>query len=475
MNDDPSDVDPTHKPTENKEPMRMSYDSLLSLKTGSGVGPTDLVLQPGLADSWETPDGQTFTFHLNQSARFANVSPVNGREATSADVKWSLEYLSRTGVFANSKMQPALYGYTYEGMDSVETPDSTTVVVRFGSPYVPFLTYQSGYFASIVPREVFDRDGDFSRTTVGTGPWQLDERQSQRGTHWMYTRNPTYFKQGRPYLNEIDWLVLTEDASQRAAFLAGRLDILGADYATLTPQDLQTIEEAYPRAQRYTSPGSDGGIVFINSTRPPLNDIRVRQAMFFCIDRAEFVKAVGAGGEDWALAGAFPGIFTQKEIEGIVKYDPGQSRQLLTAAGYQNGIQLEVLNGGADRGQREVTMIQLFIAQLKRGGFDVTWHPLDKASEGIRRKTHDFQLDFIGTGGESEEDEALYGYFYSKSAHNYNGTSDPELDRLILAQRREVDAQKRLDICKQAATLVYERGYQMSFFFNLSSTLRVIR
>lgn len=466
MADDPADLDPSHKPSENKQPLRLVYDELLSLKTTPAVSATDFALQPGLADKWEVPDGQTFIFHLHPGAKFADLPPVNGREFSSADAKWSIEYLSRTGdIAANKKLQPALYAYIFQGMDKLETPDASTLSLHFSAPFVPFLNYIAQYYSPMLPHEVYDRDGNFSKTIAGTGPWQLDTTQSQRGSHWVYKKNPNYFMTGKPYIDQINWLVISDDQTQRAAFQTGQFDFLGADYTTLTPKELPGVLKNSPQAKLATSPGTEGGVIWLNNTQPPLTDERVRQAMQLCIDRSEYVNAVGGGDETWAIAGALPGLYTQKEMEGLVHYDPAEAKKLLSAAGYENSLQLEILNGGVDRGQREVTMIQLFIAQMQRAGITVLWHPLDKATEGKRRKTRQFQLDIAGGGAKADEDEALYGDFYSKSAHNYAGVNDPALDKLVVAQRQEVDPAKRSAICKQACELILKHGYQISFFF----------
>src|SRR5487761_1373332 len=82
----------------------LAYEGLLGAKHGPNVNYEDLVIQPELATKWETPDAQTYTFHLRQGVKFANLPPVNGRELTSADIKWSCEYNSRTGELAGKKL-----------------------------------------------------------------------------------------------------------------------------------------------------------------------------------------------------------------------------------------------------------------------------------------------------------------------------------------------------------------------------------
>ncbi len=85
----------------------LAYDSLLRFKHGPDVAYTELEIIPGLAERWEiSPDARSYTFFLRKGLRFANLPPVNGRELTSADVKFSYEYWSRTGEFKDRRRTP---------------------------------------------------------------------------------------------------------------------------------------------------------------------------------------------------------------------------------------------------------------------------------------------------------------------------------------------------------------------------------
>ena len=100
------DFDPTYQGSSvpNGEATLQVYDTLLDFDRSSAIDWAAVSVKPRLATKWETPDAQTYTFHLQPNVKFQNIAPVNGRALTSADVKWTLEYLSRTGAFANSKL-----------------------------------------------------------------------------------------------------------------------------------------------------------------------------------------------------------------------------------------------------------------------------------------------------------------------------------------------------------------------------------
>ena len=151
---DPFNWDPTYAGPGLPNPYGtvLAYNSLLGYKTSPGMKYDELTLVPELAERWEVPDPQTFIFHLRKGVKFAQQAPVNGRELTPADVKFSYEYWARAGAY--SKLPQSQYDLFFEGMTSVDMPDPSTAVVRFKAPFVPFLNYAASRFVPIVPHDL---------------------------------------------------------------------------------------------------------------------------------------------------------------------------------------------------------------------------------------------------------------------------------------------------------------------------------
>ena len=171
------DFDPTYQGSSipNGDATMLAYDTLLDFDRSPNLDWAAVVVKPRLAAKWETPDAQTYTFHLQPGVKFQDVAPVNGRAFTSADVKWTLDYLSRTGQFANSKLPVPPYASTLSGLESVETPDPTTVVVHFNAPYAPFLNYLVSFSMPMLPHEIYDQDGNLhNRMAVGSPGTELE-------------------------------------------------------------------------------------------------------------------------------------------------------------------------------------------------------------------------------------------------------------------------------------------------------------
>ena len=454
--DDPYDWDITNQ---GKSPpagwgIAWAYNSVLGFKAGPQVKYSDLEIQPELAERWETPDAQTYIYHLRPGVQFASLPPVGGRPLVSADVKWSYEYSSRTGPFKS--LRPAQYSSLFEGLQQIDTPDDQTATVRFNEPFAPFLSYSAWDWNPIFPHEIYDQEGSLQKQIVGSGAWQLDTESSQKGSHWVWKRNPSFWLRDRPYIDEIQWIVLVDEALAQAAFKTGQVDA----YTTSVGQDAQTVKSQNPGAVALTYPDSHA-YLYINNQKAPLNDVRVRRALSLAIDRDEVIKVFTAGNGLLSLAGAEAGTYSQAELKQLIKYDPQQAQQLLAQAGYPNGVDLEV----DYYGNTYVTLLQIVQAQLKKVGINLNLNSLDQAAASSRRKNRQFQLAMNTKGSGVDIDTFLYEVFYPDSKGNYGAVNDPTLTAMLVAQRREVDATKRNDIVRQAVRYIYDNAFNLSLCF----------
>src|SRR5438270_11722960 len=137
-----------------------------------------------------------------------------------------------------------------EALDSVTTPDPYTVVVRFREPFAPFINYAASERLPIVPHEIYDLDGHFKDRIAGTGAFQLDAAASQKGTRWVFRKNPNYWEPGRPYLDEVRWVVIRDTAAGFVAFQTRQVDEAGYRYG-ITANDAALIEKNNPQAVKY--------------------------------------------------------------------------------------------------------------------------------------------------------------------------------------------------------------------------------
>ena len=378
------------------------------------------------------------------------------------DVRFSMEYQSRSGQFKDSKLPTSINVSMYEGLDSVQAPDASTVVIRFKQPFVPFLQHMSLERNAILAHEVYDKEGNFTNTMVGTGLWQIDPSASQSGSRWVMVRNPNYFLPGRPYIDRVNFLVLKDNATMVSAFQTKQIDLLNQQY--VTPATAPQIAKANPSAVDWTFNDTRGGLLFENVKKPPLDDVRIRKAIAISIDRDAFLQTFYGGKGEWAVAGGQPGLFSHDEIHSMLKYDPAQAKQLVSDAGFPNGVPLE-LHYSPSRGDMGTQIVQLIQAHLKNGNINVTLKPEDEATFSDTQRKGQFQLDYEVKPQVGDIDAYIFYNWYSKSNGNFGGVADPKLDTMLEAQRSTVDLAKRKDTLRQAVKYIVDNAYYTAFCY----------
>lgn len=443
-----------------------SYQSLLRFKAGADVKYEDLIIRPEIAERWEvSPDARTYTFHLRKGVKFHNLPPVNGREATAEDVKWTFEYVTRTGPLSDKKLPQSQFDWMFESFDRVQVASPYSVAVHFKRPFVPFLSYAASDYNPIMAREIYETDGHLKDRLIGTGPWQLDMNASQKGTRWVWSRNPTYYEPSKPYLDQIRVLVLHDDAAQRAAFQTKQLDWLS--YEIVSPSYLKEIKQRLPEVQTYEYVNPGGYHIHWNLRNPPLSDARVRKAISMGIDRDQLSMTEFGVKSQWAPAGSLIGLFTDAEAHQMLKYDPAESKRLLAEAGYPDGVELEWDFPGTRYGEAYNSRIQLIQAQLRKANVNINLKSLDAAEFSANRKIAKFTMNLttLDCGDPQDFDSHIFACYHSTSKNNYAGLKDEDLDRLLEAQRGETNAEKRREILRTAVKLINEKTWGVDLFY----------
>lgn len=334
----------------------LAYTGLMRQKDGVLALPSG-ELDGDVASSWEVaPDKMSVTFKINRDAHFAPVPPINGRSADANDVAASWERFtkisSRRFEFSN-KVNPG------SPIVSMTAPDDSTVVVQLAYPYAPILgllgVNSLGTFY-IVPKESLDTSVlDITKTAIGTGPYYLaDHEPSVKVT---FKKNPG-FKQipgDVPYLDQIDMPIVGEYATGLAQFKTGAI------YSFNTQaQDVVQLKKDVPAIRLTATPPSTGQwrTFFGNKEGSPFRDERVRQAYSYVWERDAILDTVynvskyAADGlnvdtfyesalqcdtwQGWNLDAKDEKTFGENAK--YFKHDPAAAKQLLSAAGYPDGL-----------------------------------------------------------------------------------------------------------------------------------------
>ena len=284
---------------------------------------------PNLAKSWEiAADGLTYVFHLEQ-ASFSDGKPV-----TSEDVKFSLTQVSAK--YGPKFLAPGRF------IQSVETPDPLTVIIKLSKPFGPFLfSLACEQNAAILPAHVFagtdvPRSEASLSKPVGNGPFILEEWV--RGDHLTFARNPSYWRKGEPYLDKLIVKIMPDTSARLLALRAGEVDFIDEFYFPLSAYAQFSKDPNYI-LQDVSYPGDD--VIIINTKQPNLDKAAVRQALLTAIDRNFLhrsvfynVGSVARSSFDTRLEWAYnPAV----NYENLYPYDPKKATALLEQAGLTSG------------------------------------------------------------------------------------------------------------------------------------------
>src|SRR5262249_44445661 len=248
-----------------------THSRLLKYKAGLGVQPASFILEGDLAESWTQPTETTYVFKLRKGVRWHPKPPVDGRELTAEDVRYTYERF--LGIKGNPNRG------TLEQVERVEAPDRYTVRFTLKAPYAWFLDQLASTATWIVPREAVEKYGDLKRaeTCIGTGPWMLERHEPN--ARLTFVRNPHYFVPGLPYADGVE-ATLDEDPSSRlASWLAGKFDFAPEFGMVVRRLDLDVARQRQPALQTAEYIVEWGMITSMKLDQEPFQDLRVRRAL----------------------------------------------------------------------------------------------------------------------------------------------------------------------------------------------------
>ena len=445
---------------------------------------TDLPLwawRGALAESWETPDDTTIIFNIRQGVHWHDKAPMNGRELTAKDVEYNWRRLLGLGKFTEAGPSAMAGGFPPQDFESVTATDDWTVVFKLNKPNFSALPNLLGqWIAVIYPPEVIEQYGDYKdwRNTVGTGPYELTEVVEDSSRTW--TKNPNYwgndpkYPDNRlPYVDEVVALMMPEGATRLAALRAGQIDMLG----TVGDSQLRSIDEV--EGLRQTNPEiqlhdfkyrSDNVFYLVGLERPPLNDIRVRQALQMALDLETIVETYYKGYGDATPHGQIgndvAGIGTPfeewpEEVKKTYRYDPEGAEALLDAAGYPRGADgIRFKTGMAYFERYDVSYAELAAGYWREIGLDVEIDVLGVGETGVVTADQDTYRISWGEGAYRYAlPNPVTWYFYKGGSRD--GLNDPEYDALIDAMKAAPTLEEQNSLAKQANMSIIENQWRI--------------
>jgi peptide/nickel transport system substrate-binding protein len=478
-----------------------TYPGLTKFKTGKFPSASDGEVEGDLAESWEfSPDRLSMTMKIRRGLKWENKTPVNAREIDAHDVAASWKKFSTSsalsGQLAYSERNPSA------SIVSIEAVDNYTVKVTMFRPDPAVLSLLGWVNTRIMPRE-FDGGFDPANTVIGYGPYLLESYQPSVGFKWR--KNPAYHVKDRPYIDRIEVPIVPDYSTRLASFRAGNIYTYGSSVAsTVTPEDILQTKKDLPVLKMLYGSGhtTHNGVNLkfgYEGAGAMFNDVRIRQALSYLIDRkayedvvtnaqalaaegidvdSRFVTWIGAYWEDYRLD-----PYTDKQKFGpnakFFEYNVAEGKKLLEAAGHGNGFSTgwffpsgrggwqqqiaDIVPGllepnGIKLAAEAVDNNAVFIPNMLRGYAGK--RPTGKGTDGLQ----------LIAGGTRVTADLNYANSYDTGGPSFIGmpvnggapeAGDPAIVDLVRKMRAEFDHDKQVALSHDFHRLMAEKAYSL--------------
>ncbi len=418
--------------------------------------PTDTgEVVPFLATKIEQPDPLTVIATIGDAV-FHDKPPVNGRKVVADDIAASFKrFREEIGIG---------FDWLHQVMDDIVAPDDHTVKITQKFPWAWVFTSSnagSPITSSIVPREILHEHDDLLRSdAIGSGHWVLAGHDSGANPRLRKFKNFRQFQgtksiAGEPYLDGVDFKLITDDTAALVAFKANEIDA-GFGFSN-KEEALGTKKQFGDRIVVSSNLGRDYDSLMMKY-EPPFVDERVRHAFNLLIDRDEAIDLLeqGSGVRSGPLPPAHKRYVLSEDDKAMKEYfrhDIGEAKKLLDAAGwsYDEAIELKHSNRPDDANLAEVLK-----GQFARGGVKITLKQEDLVrwfSQTLNQSQ--FKLTAFRHLPYEDPDLPLRFFLGSEGSRiNFMGYKDPKVDAAVLAAAKELDANARIEKAKEAQRVI---------------------
>jgi len=446
-------------------PLSFAYSRLVKVKAGSAVVPGTQPIEGDLAESWERQGDNVYVFKLRKGVRWHNKPPVNGRELTAEDVRYTYDRFLTIKGNANKAI--------LEMVDKVEAPDKYTVKFTLREPNAWFVDRLASTSTWVIAKECVDQYGDLKKpeSVVGTGPWMLQGYEPS--VRLTFARNPNYFVPGLPYVDGVDIAISPDPAAAFASFLSGDFDF-GPEYGmVIRRSDLDIALRRVKGLGMRDYIVVFGGYTAMKIDQEPFKDVRVRRAFAMAQDWREVLETnawsqgkgapnplIPAALKEWSIAiGQLP-----PEGRQLYEFDPGGAKRLLAAAGHPSGVKLPI-ETTPGYGPDWMDAVQVSLRNWKQAGIEGDLKLKEYGAFVSTAIFGKFDKMILTLRGATTDPDTYFTPFLPGEPLNSSGVNDPKLTEMIKLQRRTFDDKKRreilYDIQRYAAQQVYY-GYGAS-------------
>jgi peptide/nickel transport system substrate-binding protein len=419
-----------------------------------------------LASSWSwSEDGKELTFKLREGVKWHD-----GKPFTAADVKCTWELISGT---AAEKFRVNPRKSWYRNLDAVTTNGDHEVSFHLKRPQASFIALLASGWSPVYPCHVSPRD--MRQHPIGTGPFKFVEFKPNESI--KVTRNPDYWKPGRPYLDGIEYTLMSTPATAILAFTAGKFD--RAWQGIMSIPLMKQLKDQVPNAECTVVPWNIPRQMLVNRSKPPFDNADLRRAMVLTLDRRAFIDILSDGQGEIGGAMMPPPAGSWGMPPEVLQTLPGfgadvaanrsEAREIMKKLGYGPDKRLAVTvttrNAPAYR-----DAAVLLIDQVKEIYIDGTLNAIDTTQwyPTVMRKDYTVGLT-VSENGLDDPDQQFYENFSCGAERNYTGYCSAEVDQLIDRQSSEPDTAKRKQIVWEIERKLAEDAARPALFYPMSA------
>ena len=416
----------------------------------------NLDLAGELAESWQVADDKkTITFKLKPDLQWADGKPL-----TSDDILFTWQLITHENTHSP-------YASDYQLVTKAEAPDARTFIVHYSQPFAPAL--ESWASLQVLPKHKLAgqdiRTTSFAQKPLGSHYYQLKEWR--HGEYIKLEKNPKSVL-GPAYIDHLIERIIPDPAAQFLELMADNIDSMSMDpitYARIIP----SRPALQARLNQFKELGNSYTYLGFNLKRKPFDDVRIRKAINYAIDKQEIIDGVYLGLGITIASPYKPGTRWSNPDLQPYTFDPAKAKQLLIEAGYQDTdrdgivdragkkLSFEILTNLGNK-QREKTAV-IIQRRLKEVGIETHIRTLEWASLLTNFiKPGDFDAVVMGWGLGLDPDQ--YSIWHSSQQKpgqfNFIGYNNPAVDKLLEQGRLEFDPEKRMQIYHKFAKVLYE-------------------
>ncbi|AJQ96485.1 ABC transporter substrate-binding protein [Gynuella sunshinyii] len=417
------------------------FDPLIRIdKTGTR-------LIPGLAESWTiSDDGKTYVLKIRDAA-FSD-----GTQVTAEDAAFSLLRIRND--------EKSLWADSYQVMDSVKAVDDKTLEIHLSAASVPFLSQLALPNASILPKQYFERVGEavFAEKPIGSGAFMLTKWN--RGESVVLAKNPYYWESGRVHLDGVTWLTIPDSNTRMLKIQAGEIDA-----AINVPFSRISSLQADSDLTVHLDPSTREDHLLINHEHAPLNDVRVRQALDYGINKQSIIDIVTFGYGTIANSYIPMGALYHNDLNLSRTYDPEKAKALLKQAGVHDLTLNYIVNAGDEVDEQIAILLQQQLAQI---GVRANLTKVDPSQSWDMLVDGDYDISVMYWTNDILDPDQKTTFVLGNDANmNYmTRYNNPQVTKLVEQGRLETDPAKREVIYMELQKIAKEEVNWVDLYYS---------